>query len=241
MKLNSTVLPASNFTFSTAIASQAFRHSGNLYPSVMTVAGAQPMVTFKTTFHEAYGLIGIGNGPLKLTTFEIYLAKFTDAVRQTGATSVKFGLNTSCTGYAYITGASTDQNGILMADVSVAVISNDGMTHPILRTNTVSIPTLAGEPTLYSLGPVTVNGTTIAGVASASFQTGFHTELLATDGDLYPRVFACYGGDRSLSIEFKDAPTAWTTLGLIGVNVSSNVVQYFRGYDATTQVKLATG
>lgn len=240
-KLNSTVLAIRNLRIQAAIDAQPFRHSGNLYPSVMYVPGATPAVTFQTPFLAAYTLIGLGNGALKLTTFEVYLASFADSVRLGALSHTKYGLNTSCVGFAYITGFSVDTNGILMADVSVALISNDGMTHPLKKTGSVSLPVLASEPALHSLGPVDINGVVIGGLNQMAVDTGYQTQLLKTDGDLYARNFACMGADRVLNLTFKDALTVWNDLTLLGADISANVVQYLRAYDPTTQVKLGTG
>lgn len=243
-KLNSTVLAIRNLRISLAVDANPFRHSGNLYPSILTVPGGQPMVTFQTPFFPAYTLMGMGNGALKLTVFEAYLATFADSVRQPGAVHTKYHLNTvpgAATGFAYITGASVDNNGVLMADIMVALISFDGMANPLLRVDNVSIPTLAGEPALHTLGPIEVNGTVIGGVSQAGIDTGYQTQFLKTDGDMFPRNFACLGADRTMSVQFKDALTAWDELTLLGVAISANVIQYFRSYSAPNQVKLTTG
>ena len=243
-KLNTTVLAIRNLRLQAAIDVQPFRHSGNLYPSIVYVPGASPMVSFQTPFLPAYNLIGLGNGALKLTAFEVYFALFTDSARQAGSVHTKYALNTTggnATGYAYITGFSVDTNGVLMADVTVALVSYDGMIHPLKRTDNVALPSLASEPALHSLGPVDINGVLLAGLSQMQVDAGYQTQLLKTDGDLYPRNFAIMGADRVLNLTFKDALTAWNDLTLIGANISANVVQYLRSYDPTTQVKLGTG
>ena len=241
IKLNSTVLATAGLGLSPDIAQTALRHSGNLYPSVLAVAGSAPQIRFRTPFWPAYSLIGIGNGPLKCTAFEVYFAKFIDATRQTGAVHPKLSLATSALGMSYITGASVDQNGILMADVTVMLLSNDGMTHPLARADTGTIPALGSEPLLHSLGPVTINGTTIAGSQSATMDMGVQIQALPTDGDIYPRVCGALGHGRKLSIGFADPATLLGSIGLLGANIASSTIQYFREYDATTQVKKTTG
>jgi hypothetical protein len=241
IKLNSTVLATSGLTVSPDIMASAFRHSGSVYPSVLTVAGAGPSFSFKTPFAEAYTLIGLSKTPLKCTTVEIYLAKFVDAARSNSNVHAKYSLASSALGFACITGASVDQNGVLMADVSVALISSDGMTHPLTRSDAGTLPTLSAEPVLYSYGPFSLNGTIISGSSSATMDMGVHSRSLATDGDLYPRNFAVLGYDRGLVTHFDDPATAWSTLGLLGANITANVVQYFRKYDATSQTKQTTG
>lgn len=242
LKLNSTVLAVSNLALSPEIMANPFRHSGNLFPSVISVPGAGPQIRFSTPFAEAYSLIGFGPGPLKCTTVEVYLAKFVDAARSSSSVHTAFKLASSpgaALGFAYITGASVDSNGVFMADVTVMLTSYDGMTHPLARTDNNALPTLASEPVLYSLGPMTVNGTTVAGEASCSLNMGPNMQALPSDGDLYPKTCAMLGYDRVMTVDFKDPTTAWSTLTTIGVNITANVVQYFRQYSATTQVKTA--
>ncbi len=241
VKLNSTVLASSNLSVSPDVMASAFRHSGSVYPSVLVVPGAAPSVSFKTPFAEAYALIGLSKSPLKCTTLEIYLAKFVDAARSSSSVHAKYSLASSALGFACITGASVDQNGVLMADVTIALTSSDGMTHPLTRSDANALPTLASEPVLYSFGPTSVNGTVVSGASAVTLDMGVHSQSLATDGDLYPRTFAVLGYDRGLTINFEDAATTWTALGLLGVNISANVIQYFRQYSATTQTKQTTG
>lgn len=244
LKINSTVLAVSNLRFSPDVQVSSFRHSGNIYPSVIAVPGAQAKVTFSTPFWAAYGLIGVAAAPLKCTVVEIYLAKFTDATRSASTDHAKYALASSpgaALGFATITGARVEQNGILMADVQIQFTSYDGMTHPLLRTDAGTLPTLSSEPLLHSLGPTTINSTTYAGESSAMLDMGVQDQALATDGDLYPRSYCVTGYNRLLSIGFSTPATIWSALGMTGAAITANIVQYFREYDATTQIKKATG
>ena len=236
--LNSTTLAADDISLSAAVMSESFRHSGNLFPSVLVVPGADPRVTFRTPFKEAYDLIGLKS--LKLTTFNLYFAKFVDAVRQSDSSHLKYGLSTSCVAHATIKGASVSQNGILMADIEVVLLSNDGMAHP-LTAATASLPSLAGQPALKTLGPVTLNGTTTGGYVSASIDLGNNLETFKSDGDLYPRVATYTGGNPVLSFEHADPATLWGAIGLTGTALSSNCIAYFRDYSTSTHLTLTTG
>ncbi len=233
LKLNSTVLAIEGLSVSPDVMAQAYRHSGNLYPSIMAVAGAAPTIRFKTPFYAAYLLIGIGAAPLKCTTF-------VDAARASTSVHTKYALATSpgaALGFATIQGASVDQNGILMADVKVVFTSYDGMTYPLVTTTNNALPTLASEPALYSRGPASLNGSIISGNGSASLDLTVHDQSLASDGDLYPRTYAALGYDRGVGVHFLDGISAWASIGVIGTAISSNFIQYFRAYDQTTQAK----
>jgi hypothetical protein len=236
--LNATTLAADDISLSAGVASEVHRHSGNLFGSVLVVPGSAPRVTFRTPFYEAFALIGLKS--LRLTTFNLYFAKFVDGVRESGSTHLKYGLTASCFGHAIITGASVSQNGILMAEVEVALASNDGMTHP-LTAATAALPSLGSQPALRTLGSVTINGTTTGGYVSASLDLGNKLESTTSDGEKHPRVVTYTGGDPVLSFEHNDPATLWAAIGLVGSAITSNVVAYFRDYSTTTQLTLTTG
>ncbi len=239
LKLNATVLAIANLQLTPEVAADAFRHSGNEFASVMVAPGAAPRIRFKTPFLAAYNLIGLKT--IKCTTVEVYLAKFVDAIRSASAVHRKYALAASATGFAYITGASVAQQGVLMADVEVILLSADGTTHPLAVTDNNALPTLASEPALHTLGPVTLNGTAIGGTSDCSVDLSQQMEVRSSDGDIYPRVCAYLGGSPSLSLGHDDPVTLLTTVGLVGLNVTANVVQYFRNYDTTTGLTASTG
>ena len=242
LKLNTTVLATDDMQVTPDVLAEPFRHSGNEFNSVMRVSGGNPAVRFKTPFAEAYSLIGLK--VLKLTALEVYLAKFVDAIRQAGAVHRKYSLGASQIGMAYINGAAVNQDDILMAEVTVVLLSAvDGITHPLVAADTGTLPTLAAEPVLYTSGPTSINGTVIGGTTGVRFDNGARVRVNRTDGDLYPRVCAYLGADPSIGVDHADPATLWSTVNpLTNGVVASSLIQYFRRYDpATQQVALASG
>lgn len=238
VKLNSTVLAADSLRVPPNVAAAAYRHSGNEFPSVMTAPGAAPRVRFRTPFYEAYNLIGLKG--LRCTTVEVYLSKFSAGLKSSSTDHLKYNLTASCEGFAYLTGFGCSQNGILMADVEVVLISNNGTSHP-LTAGTGSLPTLASEPALRTSGPSTINGTTVAGTSGFNVDLGASVQTMLSDGDLYPRACAYVGGDPVITVEHADPATLLATLTLNGVALSSNFVQYARDYSTTTGLTQTTG
>jgi hypothetical protein len=239
VKINTTVLAADDLQLTPDIATIPFRHSGNEFASVMAVPGGKPALKFKTPFAEAYALIGLK--VLKATALEVYLAKFVDALRQSGAVHRKYSLATGAVGMVYLMVASVSQNGILMADVVVVLLNpGDGTIHPLVTSDSGTIPALAAEPILYTNGPTKINGTTIGGTSGARLDLGSKVDVRLSDGDLYPRVCGWLGGDPSIAVDHADPATLWTAVGLLGVAATS-IVQYFRQFDTTTQSTLGTG
>jgi hypothetical protein len=123
-----------------------------------------------------------------------------------------------------------------MAEVEVFPLSADGTTPPLAYTTTNALPTLASQPTKHTLGPVTINGTTLPGVGGLQVDLGQQLLAERADGCLYPIVAARVGGQPKITIPHRDPFTLLSTLGLTGVNLASNLVAYARPYDDTTNV-----
>lgn len=236
--LNSTTLATANLRVSPDVATIMHRTSGNEFASVEAVVGGSPRISFSTPYYEAYTLIGLKT--LKCTTVNVYLAKFVDAVRSASAVHTKYALAISATGFAYIKSIAGSLNGIVMAEVEVILLSSDGLVHPLAATTINSLPSLAAQPALRTIGPFSINGTTIGGTTSVSVDLGAQVEAMASDGDVYPRVCAYKGGTPVINVEHGDPETLRATLGFTGAAISANFVQYFKTIDATTQVASST-
>jgi len=237
--MNATTLAVSNLQLPHEVAVDGFRHSGNEFASVLAVSGAAPRVRFSTPFAAAYTLIGLK--ALKLTTCNIYLSKFSDGLKLATSTHRKWALTSSCTALACIRGASVSNRGLLMADVEIVFLSNDGQAHPLTASDANALPTLGSEPALHTLGPATINGTTTGGYLSCSLDLGAEITVALSDGDRFPRVAAYVGGTPIISCEHTDPVTLSTVTGLTGVALSSNFVQYFRTYDTSTHLSGTDG
>lgn len=233
-KFGSTVVPVKSITVSPSIVAEADVHSGNPYPTLIRVSGADPKCTLLMPFKPAYDALGFG--VTKLTAFEVYLAKFTDFTRSSSSDHAKFALSGSSVAAAMITGAAVDQDGDLMATVDVVPITDTAMTNPLAFTTNNALPTLAAQPALYTLGPTTYNGTLIPGLISAGVDLGQILIPQRSDGSPYAMAASRVGATPRCFGEHGDPVTLLGTLGLLGVAASSNFVQYFRAYDATTGV-----
>lgn len=233
-RLGSTVVAIKSIGLSPGILAEMDFHSGNPYPSLVRVPGATPRVVITGPFAPIYAALSGGFGLTKLTTFDVYLAKFTDGIRSASSDHTKFALATSAVAHAFITGASVDQDGLLMATVEIHPLAADSTTFPLAQTANNALPTLAAQPDLHTLGPVSINGTVYPGLMSAGFDLaqGFVAER--SDGDRYPKVGRKLDATPRMFAEHSDPQALCNLLGLNGLNISANVVQYFRKYDATT-------
>jgi hypothetical protein len=232
VQLNSTVLPAESIAVPFGVVEQVHQHSGNIYPTLVGVPGANPRLRIRTPFRGAFDLIGFTS--LKLTTCTAQLARFADAERAAGSVHTNLALTTSCIAEATIVGASVTADGILMADVDIVYLSNTGVAHPITVTGSNAALTLASQPILHTLGPVSINGAVIPGVGEVSLATGNEMTVERTDGALYPIVSARIASQPRMTIAHRDPIGALASVGVLGANIATNVIVYFRQYNITT-------
>lgn len=233
-KFGSTVVPIKTLGLSPGILAEMDFHSGNPYASLVRVPGATPRVVVTGPFAPIYAALSGGLGLTKLTAFEAYLAKFTDGIRSSSSDHTRFALDSDAVAHAFITGASVDQDGILIATVEIHPLADDSTTFPLVQTSNNALPTLASQPDLHTLGPISISGTVYPGLKSSGFDLaqGFLAER--SDGDRYPKVGRKLDSTPRLFGDHSDPQAVCNTLGLNGLSISSNVVQYYRKFDATT-------
>jgi hypothetical protein len=236
LTMGATVFAADEITPDPGVNLDLFRHSGNAYGSQALRLGIAPSVRFRTPFLPVFNALGFRT--TKLTAFSFTFRKFTDYLTASGSVHPTFSLAASATAAARIVGASVSQRGLLMADVDVTPLSADGLVSPLSQAN-AALPTLAAEPALHTLGPVVVNGTKINGVANAGFDLGINLVGDPNDGETYTRTVHETDADPTLNFEHNDPVTLLTSLGLAGVEASSNIDFYFR--DITNGMAAATG
>jgi hypothetical protein len=230
-KLNTTVVPVERIGFSPGVLANPHQHSGNEYPTLVAIPGAVPRVTLTIPWRAAYDVLGLGINVL--TAFEVYLAKFASLTRASGNVHTKWALSTSCTAAAIIMGASVNQDGVLMAEVEVYPLSNDGVAHPLTRTDNNALPSLASQPVLHTLGPMSINGTVVPGLQSASLDLGQRLQVDRTDGASYPILATRIDAAPRVSGTHADPVGLFARLGsLLGVDLTSNAVAYFRQLSA---------
>lgn len=243
IRLASTVLATENLQVTQDVQTTMFRHSGNEFPSVITVPGAAPRVRFSTPAKPALDLIGLK--ALRLTTLDVYLATFAAGFRSASTDHHKYSLNTSAAALAYIQRIRISDRGIAMAEIECVLLSSDGMAYPLGSPTTGSLPTLASQPALHTLGTSRVDSTTING--TSGFELDFGANVVAGidgnpgDGLLYPTVAQYLGGTPVINVEHGDPVGVLAALGYIGLAPTTSYVQWFRDYDTTNHVALTTG
>jgi len=232
------VIPCENHAFSPEILNNPHFHSGNLSPTAIVVPGANPRVNVSMPFRAAYELVALGI--VKLTTLDVYLSKYVDFVRYPGPNHPKLSLSNGAFAAIQIVDWSVNVDGILMANVSIDLLSNDAENPFNFSPNGNSLPTLATQPRLNTLGPVLINGTMIPGAESNSGQINGNTIVQRTDGDLYPRVAARTIINPSARIGHKDPVAVLAKLGLLGTHLTADAEMYFKDYDPITGITSET-
>lgn len=234
-KFGATVVPFKSVGLTPSVALNPEQNSGDLFPKLIKIPGADPRIQVTMPFGPAYAALGLG--VTELTALEIYLAKFSSYARAAGSVHTKWALATNARAAAMITGWSVDQDGDLNAVVDIALLGDaTAMAHPLVQTDNNALPTLASQPTLYTLGPMSINGTVRPGLMSAGVDLGQSLDIRRTDGSRYPTSAGLLGGAPKMVGEHGDPVTLLGVLGLIGLHITSNLIQYFRRYDATSGV-----
>jgi hypothetical protein len=235
----STTMPTKSWAVAPGVIANPNRHSGGRYPHLIKRPGADPRVIVTMPFAPAYDELGLGLNVL--SAFEIYLAKFEDYERSSGSVHTKWSLASGASVAAMITGAGVDQDGDLMANVECILLGPvSGMTHPLVQSNGNALPVLASQPALHTLGPMSLNGTLRTGLMSHSFDRGMQVVARRTDGSKFPVGAQRLGSNPKMMGEHSDPVSLLGVLGLLGIPITSNLVQYFRRYDGTSGEVLDT-
>lgn len=232
--INSTTIATLGWSFSPDIVKAAQEHSGLPYPTADTTSGANPKVMFRCYFQDIWALTGATI--LGATTFSVYLSAYTSLIRDAASIHLRLALATSCVAAIQIISASVDQDGHLIAEVEATLTANDSTTHPFAITTNNALPALTAEPIKHTLGPFVIDTVGVPGVQSASLEFAPSLQVSRTDGDLYPRIAAQTKGNPKVMVGHKDPRAVLATFGLLGANVTTSAIQYFRRYDASSGV-----
>lgn len=233
-----TTIPTEHIGVPLGIIQSLHNHSGNVYPTLVVVPGADRRVTLSVPMKIALDTFGLGL--VKLTAFAAFFARFEDFNREDTAVHMALELNTACVAAAQISGWTVNVDGILMATVEIVPMSTTGQLDPLKISNDVDLPTLPGSPALHTLGPVKINGTVVPGLSGHSGSIGSNIAVQRTDGDLYARVCARIEAKPTMSLAHQDPVTILNSLTLMGV-VITEVVVYAKAYDPATGVASQAG
>lgn len=250
LKIGSNILPTTDLNYEVQVDAQHARHSGQLMPSNVMVAGVGvPTIRARMPLDAALDEFGLGtNAHGSSDTVEALFLNVVGGKVDSSATHVKYAKSTSCLATSYIASFDVSEGGEAIAEVVIHFWANDGDTDPITDTGSIDATgyALSSQPNNHGIGTLTINGTAFDGVTGVSYQAGIDFAVQRTDGKPFPTGGAPSGFQPVLAVQLADPVTLQATLGSIGVSESSNVVVTLKKYanstlSATGQITLTIG
>lgn len=239
LTIGATTIAVKAHGFSPGILAQIEDHSGLPYPYAEVIPGANPTVQFTAYASDIYALVG-ADFFLDTTTFDLYLSKYSDAIRSSGTDHTKLALSASCRAAITLDSFSVSQDGTVMAECTAVLLANTSTGHPVTLTSNNALPALTAAPVLHSLGPLVVNAVGLPGDRAFVLDLGHTLETGRDDGDLYPRTAALVRGEPKLTVQHTDPVAVLTSLGLLG-GAPGTVIQYGRRVGADGTLGAANG
>jgi hypothetical protein len=241
----SNVLALMGQAYTPQLGVEPFRSGGDLQPSMMRRAGAQPAIRLTMPLSTAWTLLA-SFLPVQITAMTLYEAVFTGtpALRQaTGANTLSLTATTGLA-YAYISRVYF-QGGVVplaVADVTVVLAATDGQTDPVTIANAGTLPTLGSNPVLHTMGPLVDNATANWGTQQWAIDCGLGLEPIQSDGLFYPTTYRLGAIQAMVTIQHNDTVALSTSLGSLGKDgTGAGFLLYARAYDAAAKTTLTTG
>jgi hypothetical protein len=159
-------------------------------PTYAAVMGQRPTLTFTTTdIYAALSSFGIDG--TAISSGKVALQKLAEGgVRSSSADHI---LLTIANGIVVPTTLNATQGAQATLSYTAHITSSDGTTAPITMTVnnlwsaiTSAIGTSSGVANAFTLGPVSINGTTLDGVQNVSVDFGINVFVADSDGQPYP-------------------------------------------------------
>lgn len=206
-----------------AVQSQA---AGQIDPTFTSVTGISPRVTFSTSdVSAALGAIGLGGLALSSNAVVYMQTRAADGEFQAGANHMSWTLSN---GLVVPRSLSVNQGGNASLTGEIIGRSTDGQSTPWTYSGTA---TLSGDnhvDNLFTLGPISINGTEVGVVQSLNIDFGLNVSVNRGDDDIYP-TFLHINSRRPTIRYTTEKPVNLNTIGLAGsAQGSTDSVIYLR-------------
>ena len=187
---------------------------GMVDPTFSAVMAMNPRMTFRTTdIATLLGVVGITPVAISSNVVFYYQQTQPNGTRMTGANHRSA---TVAAGMIVLRKISAAQGGKAMLEFDVIPLSSDGLVDPITFASAISLPTLAGTATMFTLGPLKINNVMTDGVQSLDFDVGIREQVMSHAGLVYP--VRAHAEQRTPSFRWKHADASLlSTLGLTGL------------------------
>lgn len=189
--------------------------AGQVYPTYSAIMNQAPRMNLTTGGLKALlDKVGL-KGMVLATGFEMYnqLVAAATGLRGTGSVQQKMAI---ATGIIIPRSINVSQNQVARLTFDVIGINAAGTTCPVVVSETVTLPVNTGVAALWTMGPVKINGTALAGVQSVNIDFGTKEFIIEGDGFVYPIYAGIEMVSPSITIKVKDS-AAFAVCGMAGL------------------------
>lgn len=230
----------SSTKWGTGIKSMIETPAGHTSPMFRSNQSQEPTVEF--TCHEIGTLLdtlttasGIAISSTPLVTY-FKKASTTGNVARATAQHSTITVNLGC---LYWNSINLQHNSRAEATCTIQT-AYDGTNDPLVYATGVALSGNITGSEYFTLGPVSVNGSSIAGVVSAKIDANIDLEVMSSDGEVWPTFVGVRSVAPTVTITTKT--NVWGTHGLQGLalNGSTGLVVFARKMSATSRVANGT-
>lgn len=203
---------------------------GNVYPVFRAVAKGEPKISITSCqLATLLGALGLTTLEIDEGTLDLYLAKSSNKSTGPDSGSVHSKL-TIGEGLIIPESINVSNEPPGTMEVSVVPLSSNGLAEPIALTGSVALPGSLAFDEAFVCGPLTINGTAIGGIQSYTINFNPVTEVIWSDGGVFPTVVTVRRFEPTVSVSLKDK-TLLDTLDLLHLERASTTKFYFKRVD----------
>lgn len=193
--------------------------SGTPDTEFVAIGEAKPMMGFTSTaIAQALGICGLSAYAITSAT-DFYLQKIDQGgVRASGNSHIKLTMTKGLLVPRSLDASQGKDPAKISYDLYA--ISTDGTTAPIAIAVSQALPTIDPVSQLFTVGPVKINGSALAGIQSLKWDLQMKEECIASDGEVYPTFAGITTRQPRCGINGLDL-TALNTFGITGLALTS--------------------
>lgn len=202
---------------------------GQPYPSFVTSMQAAPKKTMTvldiaTLLGNVSPIAGLAlPTSTTYTTLDTYYTALSDGGLRKGASShMKVRANKAM---IVLNSITANQGQRATAEITVYT-TFDGTNAPFVYTTGVSLPSTPAVDELFTMGPVTINGTLLTDVTSVKIDFNPQMKVIASDSDLYPSFCGIMTMSPKITVSTNDV-AALNTYGLTGTAINTSGTNFY--------------
>lgn len=170
--------------------------------------GAAPEIAFDS--RQLKGVIDLctDNGVARSWasgTVSVYYRKGANrGLREAAAGTVHDRWDLASNACLYWNAVSADQRGLAQIEAVLKAVSTDGATAPMVHVGSTALVGTSAVDSVYTLGPVSVNGAWLDGVVSSRIENGFTFDAEYESGNAYLQYFGIDEWNPRVTIDTND-------------------------------------